>query len=125
METKFTPGPWDYERRLDPSDLAAPWVGRLAEQQFTALACGETAEQRIENAKLIAAAPALYEALDTLFTDPQFQVSIGGNPNMVEALMARCNAALALARGETCQPPSRVGLDPDAGTREPNQEKTS
>lgn len=45
-------------------------------------------------------ADALYEALDALMTDPNFSVSIGGNPNAVAKLMLKCNAALDLARVE-------------------------
>ena len=54
-----TPGPWEAEQKLDPADLAAPWVGRLSENQYAALSCGKDVEERLANARLIAAAPRL------------------------------------------------------------------
>ena len=62
---------------------------------------------------LIAAAPALYEALADIMTGWIVPSGSAGRA-------FRARAALALARGE--HPESRVGLDPDAGTRSsPNQ----
>lgn len=62
----FTPGPWDYEREPDSRDLQRPWVGRLSEGRFAALACGANVDEAVANARLIAAAPDLYEALRQL-----------------------------------------------------------
>ena len=53
---------------------------------------------------------ALYEALDAIMSE---RWSPGGRS---EAVSDDARAALALARGE--HPESRVGLDPDAGTRQ-------
>lgn len=43
----------------------------------------------------------LTEALADIMENPLFQTAIGGNLNMVEALMARASVALAKARGES------------------------
>lgn len=64
MSAKHTPGPWQAESRFPKGDLQRPWVGRLAEQRYSALACGETVEEAIANARLIAAAPDMLEALE-------------------------------------------------------------
>lgn len=56
-ETEFTPGPWDYERVLDPDDVQRPWIGRLDECRFTAIACGNDQAEANANAALIASAP--------------------------------------------------------------------
>jgi hypothetical protein len=63
-ETKHTPGPWEAERLpQDAGSNVRPWVGRLSEYKFAALTCGETQDEAVANARLIAAAPDMYEAL--------------------------------------------------------------
>jgi hypothetical protein len=57
-------------------------------------------DEALANARLIAAAPELFEALADLMENPQFVVSVGGNPNMVATLLDRARAALAKARGD-------------------------
>jgi|SRR6187402_714024 len=52
------------------------------------------------NAWLIASAPDLLSVMLDMFENPQFQVAIGGNPIMVDALMGRARAAIATALGE-------------------------
>jgi len=54
---------------------------------------------RDANASLIDAAPDLFSCMLDLFENPQFQVAIGGNPNMVDSIMDRARAAIAKARG--------------------------
>lgn len=66
----WTPGPWAREPELDPCDLPRPWIGRIEERRYSALACGETAAEANANADLIAAAPALYEALLGILETP-------------------------------------------------------
>ncbi len=57
-----TPGPWQAE---DVSANAAPnerpWVGRLEENRYAALSCGDTQAEAIANARLIAAPPESHE----------------------------------------------------------------
>lgn len=61
METKFTPGPW-----LTTPDGSFPADLRVHTEQRSAIAkvYGEDAKPQHANARLIAAAPRLYEALD-------------------------------------------------------------
>ena len=117
METKFTPPPWLADRTC---------VRNGGEQHRFSCGLTRTAyakqEEMYANASLIAAAPTLYgagERLANVADDKLATIS-----ETVEAINAM-RAALALARGETSQPESRVGLGPDAGTRQPNQEKSS
>lgn len=62
-QMEHTPGPWGYETDLEEGDIPRPWVGRLEENRYTALSCGETREEATANARLIAAAPELLAAL--------------------------------------------------------------
>lgn len=104
--------------RSDALRTASPSRGIVEQHRFnilsgnilaaTAWYCTDRTERReIDNwddaaslAHLIAAAPDMYEALSDLMENPVFLVSIGGNPNMVDALMDRARAALAKARGQ-------------------------
>ena len=52
------------------------------------------------HARLIAAAPELYEVVVDFMENPNFRVAVGGNPNAVDELMARARSALAKVRGE-------------------------
>ncbi len=60
----FTPGPWEFERNPDPRDLPYPWIGQLGDSRYSALACGADEAEVLANARLIAAAPELFEALE-------------------------------------------------------------
>jgi hypothetical protein len=103
-EVKFTPGPWEYN---DPgkfqqplgkfSDVAVyaagnafPW--RMAEIQ------GPNEATEIATARLIAAAPDLYEALESLIYDARLQMA---NPSHHMPLsLVKAEAAIARARGD-------------------------
>lgn len=62
--TTHTPGPWEAEtKEFGDTPGWRPWVGRLGEHRYAALSCGETQEEAIANACLIAAAPELLVAL--------------------------------------------------------------
>lgn len=52
------------------------------------------------NARLIAAAPELLEALRCFLSDTRFQVGVGGNPNAVHEMIAQARAAIAKAEGQ-------------------------
>lgn len=105
----FTPGPWFAERRktcsvvLQHSTSQDGYSNRVAEcpQWSPAPYPQPTPDEAFANAALIAAAPELYEALSDIMENPLFQTAIGGNPNMIERLMARAAGALAKARGES------------------------
>jgi hypothetical protein len=85
-----------------------PWVGRLAENRYSALSCGETQAEAIANARLIAAAPELYEALKTM-RDYVADVASGalklegsgdGLIAMAKEDLTRLDAALRRANGD-------------------------
>ena len=84
----FTPGPWSVEPHMSRGDLPRPWVGRLEENRFAALACGDTGEEASANAHLIAAAPDMYGALEALLA------------KRTQRSADMAVAALAKARGE-------------------------
>jgi hypothetical protein len=58
-----------------------------------------TIERWKNDAQLISSAPELLEALKLLLEDSRFQVSVGGNPSAVEAMLANCRSAIAKAEG--------------------------
>lgn len=49
---------------MNPNDLQRPWVGRLSESRYAALACGENGAEAAANARLIAAAPTMLDVLN-------------------------------------------------------------
>ena len=93
---KYTPGPWVAKAGLSNWDITTPY-GQ------TSLIIARINTHRVEqahNARLIAAAPELLEALKALMGhDDKMQVAIGGNPRYVDAFMERARAAIAKAEG--------------------------
>jgi hypothetical protein len=95
-----TPGPW-----LDVGDgyieaRNAPLKARSGWYDYAYLQASP--EERAEwqaNARLIAAAPELLEALRWFVDDERFQVAVGGNPNVVERMIANAQAVYAKATG--------------------------
>lgn len=96
MTTKFTPYPWKVLEIAGSDGVYGVYAD--AENAFVALTI--SGPNKEANARLIAAAPELYEALRDFFENPDFVCTVGGNPIRVEAMMARARAALAKARGE-------------------------
>lgn len=94
-----TPGPWEFEPRdeINASDVERPWIGRLAENRFAALACGDSADEAWANARLIAAAPALLEACELLIAASADALPEDQFRKAVDAI----RAALSLAKGES------------------------
>lgn len=98
METKFTPGPWFITGKMTRFVEARIDGGIIQE----VAACGPTnadggyGDQQIANARLISAAPDLYEALGKLLVDyinqPEYNAS--------HALLAK--QALIKAGDEPC-----------------------
>lgn len=89
-DTQHTPGPWRAE--WVPKGQR-PWVGRIAEGRWAALACGKTDEEAEANARLIAAAPELLAALQAVA-----DYWAGGDvPADIDAAM---RAAIAKATGQ-------------------------
>lgn len=90
-ETKWTPGPWSFQE-IDPSDkdwgACEIWADPSDEPVSTMVLS-------VDNARLIASAPELYEALDQLLDD------MGEDGlSVCRAAKDQARAALAKARGE-------------------------
>lgn len=104
-EVKWTPGPWSADGP-DGQDIHGARVNGNAE--YLALVFGNAyddnklvmTDETRANARLIAAAPELYEALRDFFENPDFICTVGGNPIRVQAMLARATLALRKARGE-------------------------
>ena len=143
METKWTPGSWSVPHFAEPDAgcsckyvLTDHLLGAVASVHCSGddddvLIHGDNPRfaEAVANAHLIAAAPALYGALacaEDLFAHTVGMMTFSGdgdnqsrNEGEVHRILKEMRAALALARGEHPTPPeSRVGLDPDAGTRQ-------
>lgn len=95
METKHTPGPWQLERLTGDHDIGIRVTGPVVSGYTAFIRTGWPHEnQRVEqeaNAKLIAAAPDLLEALMTLVS------SYDAEDSFAELTVAR--AAIAKATG--------------------------
>ena len=102
METKHTPGPW---RLLRPTvGVDANWHVADSGDTFVAHVFGfahSTDEQARVNARLIAAAPELLEALHGLLQDTQHKEHDCGDTEWCPVIRAK--RAIALATGE--EPP--------------------
>lgn len=87
MTTKHTPGPWRYEAGRDGRP---PYVIRGTEGGFVVV--GMTADRQEADARLIAAAPELLQALEAIVNDP-YVAALG-------SLGMRAKRVIAKARGE-------------------------
>ena len=88
MEAKFTPGPWKYVRESMEDD---GWVVIPTDKMLSEYNVAKSIESR-ENARLIAAAPAMYEALRAM-------LAVADGLNFPAANQAR--AAIAAAEGRS------------------------
>jgi hypothetical protein len=90
--SKHTPGPWRLWGSADPSQVIS------AADCFVAQTVGGNDKA---NARLIAAAPELLEALQDLFgADMEFHLMGDGKEDQIAAI-AKARAAIAKATGET------------------------
>lgn len=114
MSTKFTPGPWQWVNPItdepwdsveEPDFLSLRtveefWDGRYKLPKFVLGAeefRGDTTETDHANAHLIAAAPELYDALNSMLTF----YDVDEEPGEVSGVVHRqAGAALAKARGQ-------------------------
>lgn len=107
MSAPFTPGPWRYENRQthcaiyhsrEPQD---GYANRVAEtMQWSPAAAGRVTPAECEaNARLIAAAPELLEALEMASNALTVCVESGGF-YVGEGIFEKVHAAIAKARGE-------------------------
>ena len=83
----WTPGPWSREVGAG----RGAWIAGANMHGWAALACGNTDAEAEANARLIAAAPELYEALQ--FARDELRGQFGAEYDDIDA-------ALAKARGE-------------------------
>lgn len=102
-EHKHTPGPWEIENH---QGKRGSWIGHVTAEgalRCAALVLGETDEVANANARLIAAAPQLLEALiKARAALHQHYVDRGGEPEDAVALQlarTRCDTAIAEATG--------------------------
>lgn len=100
MTTKHTPGPWRYEAGRDGRP---PYVIRRTEGGFVVV--GMTADRQEADARLIAAAPELLEALQKLLDLQVAKKELeyldkGIGTKTPNAAWLEARAAVAKARGE-------------------------
>lgn len=103
METKFTPGPWSFSRSEQWGDTrfyvaqeeGAPYTPNYSDVAtlIAETVSGEIVHIQEANARLIAAAPELFEALQRASQSAGFQY-------MTHETRAAIEAALAKATGE-------------------------
>jgi len=106
--SKHTPGPW-YQNKANPLVICAP--DGFADPWYVAEAttnCGHSEDQTEANARLIAAAPDLLEALVALDDDwtsdfpdgPDTQLKFVKFADETLAIWRKARAAIAKAKGE-------------------------
>ena len=91
-----SPGPWEIDRPYQEDGL-------YIQAQDTSLVCkvyDDGEEYHQANARLIATAPALYEALKEAMFYVSFCNTTAFNQEKQEATYQRCKAALALVEGK-------------------------
>ena len=123
METKFTPPLWRIRYACEALPYQIVSENGRAITKWGAFIKPTSAESKA-NAHLIAAAPTLYEALTRALGVIVEMGNLNGFHTLTDEQLGcavievaqQCSDALALARGE--HPESRIGLDPDAGTRQ-------
>lgn len=101
MDAKFTPGPWEITPKSLPPDKV-PKIGITAPGRWVNLAgvyrtAGSDGAEARANARLIAAAPALYEALSAVRDRLDYVRSLWGDEGITWGLRDRVHAALAEA----------------------------
>ena len=101
MTDQHTPGPW---RWVPQPDFSWQYQDLMSASGEVVLS-GEEApdpsgiEVSHADARLIEAAPEMWDLIVELFEDPQLSLIIGGNPNRVSALMASADKLRAKVRG--------------------------
>jgi hypothetical protein len=98
MTDKHTPGPW----KVAGDDINGQAIVRGEHVEIATCwhhCLGSLEIQMRANARLIAAAPEMWDLIVELFEDTQLGLIIGGNPNRVSALMERADKLRAKVRG--------------------------
>jgi len=108
--TKFTPGPWSVYGQLGvPSSIKQPGIDSEAGERFTIVTWGDedqedvgvqgrTPEEKWANARLIAAAPELYEALESVIRN-----HCGNSDRIFCGTCSRARKLLQQIDGETAE----------------------
>jgi hypothetical protein len=100
MTDQHTPGPWttdvvrstNYTLRIIKA--GTDWIAHVHTQSTES-----DIPRDVSNARLIAAAPELWDLIVELFEDPELSLIIGANPNRVSSLMERADKLRDKVRG--------------------------
>lgn len=118
-ETKWTPGPWEYVPSTEHHGpyVSGPWGGDICDcytmtdtsgwsvrNGGTSRPVNHQGDMADANARMIASAPDLYEALEKLMSVPIVADYAGDNEHL-DAAISAARAALSRAKGETTSPP--------------------
>ena len=108
-ETKHTPGPWvwsDYTQEVPADSVSACELISYGPEDAAGscsissiLALDEECSIEAGNARLIAAAPELLEALRAIKTAASMELALGGLHPSWEPIIIECNKAIAKAEG--------------------------
>ena len=99
MNTTHTPGPWHVDIVIGGEHIPAIFAGRVKVASINPYLVGQdNAGDRMANARLIAAAPDLLEALQ--FVGEFYQRNFDVMPVAFETVIAIADAALAKAEGK-------------------------
>ncbi len=99
MKTKFTPGPWKVSHQINGKRHVVRNDRQPGEFPLCLLPEGRIESERMANAKLIAAAPELYQALELLLVECDAHLDYVDDENML-VRVNEARAALSKARGE-------------------------
>jgi len=95
MKEKFTPGPWEADCDCFPIMIRAEKMNPDCHQNWV---CNVGGDQ--SNARLIAAAPDMYEALKAVLDDVQFMIEDGYIGDVMDDILyVHARAAIAKADG--------------------------
>lgn len=104
MTQTHTPSPWKKEERLGATVVYSVACAVDVATVHQGYPHGKLLEERQANARLIAAAPDLLEALEACmevaFYGPSFPVSSQDNRTWKDSIEVKCRAAVARAKGE-------------------------
>ncbi|RIJ65139.1 hypothetical protein D1604_12530 [Brevundimonas sp. LPMIX5] len=125
---KHTPGPWVAERSVEEwgvsviasnetGHISNPTRGQVCHVSVVAGASGDDPELAVANARLIASAPDLLEALialvdrDLTYHGPCIVIPAKNHGDAI-SIVRRARNAIARARGEQSPDPSDTGAQP-------------
>lgn len=98
-KTQHTPGPWTFDTKRSPARLVAGNSAALAMVYLTDPETKKRSAEHLANARLIAAAPELLEALEALYVQEDWE----GEDIDPASPIGKARAAIASARGEPAE----------------------